>query len=189
MRYLLLTLFIATAALCVAQTGRERDRWQIADAAVIRLPPTAFLRLPQNIVRELQARGCTIPQTFGNQKPHNVISGEFFRKARTDWAILCSRNRRSSILIFRSGSAQKISEIAKAPDSSFLQSIDENGRIGFSRAIGTVGRDYILKHYRDYGGPKPPPIDHQGINDAFIEKASVVHYYHRGSWLELRGAD
>jgi hypothetical protein len=183
------TFLINTTAICAAQIESERNRWQIADASIVRLPPTAFPRLPRNIVRELQARGCTIPQTFGDQKPHNVVSGEFFRKARTDWAILCSRNRTSSILIFRGGSAQKISEIAKAPDGTFLQTIDDKERIGFSRAISAVGRDYILSHYRDYGGPKPPPIDHQGINDAFVEKASVVHYYHRGSWLKLQGAD
>ncbi|PYR66590.1 MAG: hypothetical protein DMG20_12690 [Acidobacteria bacterium] len=40
-----------------------------------------------------------------------------------------------------------------------------------------------------YGGPKPPPIDHLGINDVFIEKASVVWYFYQGKWLQLQGAD
>ena len=38
-------------------------------------------------------------------------------------------------------------------------------------------------------GPEPPPIDHQGINYAFIEKASVVLYWYEGQWLCLQGAD
>ena len=42
---------------------------------------------------------------------------------------------------------------------------------------------------RPMGGPKPPPIDHQGINDAFLEKASSVHYFHEGKWLRLTDAD
>jgi len=52
-----------------------------------------------------------------------------------------------------------------------------------------VGREYILSRYRAYGGPKPPTIDHQGIDDAFLEKASVVHYFHAGKWRKLTGAD
>jgi hypothetical protein len=46
-----------------------------------------------------------------------------------------------------------------------------------------------MRHYRAYGGPKPPNIDHQGIDDAFIEKASTTHYFHQGKWLKLTGAD
>jgi len=62
-------------------------------------------------------------------------------------------------------------------------------QIGFSRGISPVMKDFILRHYNAYGGTKPPPIDHQGIDDAFIEKASVVWYFHDGKWLKLTGAD
>jgi hypothetical protein len=58
-----------------------------------------------------------------------------------------------------------------------------------SAAISTVGRAFILSHYRAYGGPKPPAIDHEGIDDAFVGKASIVHYLHAGQWLDLTGAD
>jgi hypothetical protein len=50
-------------------------------------------------------------------------------------------------------------------------------------------RKFILRHYRAYGGPKPPPIDHNGIDDAFLEKASVTWYRYNGKWIELQGAD
>ena len=63
------------------------------------------------------------------------------------------------------------------------------GKIGYSRALSPAGADYILSVYQAYGGPKPPPIDHQGIDDAFLEKASTVHYFHEGKWLRLTGAD
>jgi hypothetical protein len=52
-----------------------------------------------------------------------------------------------------------------------------------------VGRDFIMRHYRAYGAPEPPPIDHHGIDDAFLEKASVTWYFHQGKWLQLTGAD
>ena len=45
-----------------------------------------------------------------------------------------------------------------------------------------------FKHYREYGGPKPAPINHHGIADAYVEKGSTVHYYYRRRWLKLLGA-
>jgi hypothetical protein len=89
---------------------------------------------------------------------------------------------------FWSGLPKAVAEIAKDADTTWLQDIGD-GKIGYSRAISAVGKKFIVEHYSAYGGPKPPPIDHQGINDAFVEKASIVRYYYRGNWLELTGAD
>jgi uncharacterized protein YegP (UPF0339 family) len=57
------------------------------------------------------------------------------------------------------------------------------------RVIGAVASDYILEHNRAYRRPKPPTIDHEGIEDAYTGKGSEVHYYYRGKWLKLMGAD
>src|SRR5439155_3552909 len=73
-------------------------------------------------------------------------------------------------------------------DKFFAQSYG-NGQFGYVRAIDAVGRDFIMRHYEASGGPKPPPIDHQGVEDVFIEKASVVWYFYQGQWLKLTGAD
>lgn len=174
--------------LCSAASAAQ-DKWAVADSATVRLPPAAFSRLPKNIARYLQARGCTIPQTYLSSEPHNVISGAFAAWGQTDWAVLCSRKGESSILVFRRGSTKSVAEVAKAPDRNYLQNVTEGGKAAFSRLIEPVGRDYILRHYKEYGGRRPPRITHQGINDAYAEKASVVRYYRRGRWLELQGAD
>ena len=160
-----------------------------ADSAPIRLPPTAFSRLPKNVVSFLQRRGCTVPQTYLSRKPHNVVHGEFRRRGQTDWAVLCSRDGESSILVFWRGSTKSVSEIARAPDEGYMQTVAGGAKVGYSRMIEAVGRGYIISHYKSYGGPKPPPIDHQGIDDIYAEKASVVRYRYRGRWLELQGAD
>ena len=182
-----LITFLTWSSLC-AVCGQELNEWDIKASQITCLPPTAFPELPQNLIRELQAQQCTVPQTYGNPRPHNVIQGEFARKGRTDWAVLCSKSGVSSILVFWRGSAKNASEIAKSPDKDWLQGID-NGKIGYSRAISAVGRRYIIEHYKAYGGPTPPPIHHEGINDAFVEKTSIVHYYFGGKWLKLQGAD
>jgi hypothetical protein len=185
----LLTLIFIISVLAFSSQVNAQDKWQIADEATVRLKPSAFSQLPKSIVSYLEARGCTIPQIFGETKPHNVIRGEFAKSGQSDWAVLCSRNRVSAILVFWNGSTKSVAEIAPEDDKSYLQTIGEGGMAGFSRAIDVVDKDYILKHYREYNGKKPPPIKHQGINDAYVEKASTVRYFYRGRWLELHGAD
>jgi len=159
-----------------------------AERRIVRLPPTAFPELPGMVVRELQRRGCTIPQTPFTKKPHNVIRGEFAKPGQTDWAVLCSVKGVSTIVVFWNGSERNPAEIGGMEDRNFLQGITAS-EIGYSRGISPVGKDFIVRHYNAYGGPKPPPIDHQGIDDAFIEKTSVVWYFHNGQWLKLTGAD
>jgi hypothetical protein len=163
---------------------------RVVEAAlqVPRLPPSAFPELPTKIKRELERRGRTIPQVSAGKKPQNVIKGEFTGKGRTDWAVLCSQNHVSTILVFRNASEREALELASQSDVDNLQS-GSGAAIEYSRVVSSAGRDYILKHYRAYGGLKPPAIDHYGINDAFVGKASVVHYFYAGKWLELTGAD
>lgn len=187
MRLRVLGILVLGLALSFQVNGQ--DRWQAADAATVRLKPAVFAQLPSHIVSFLQKRQCTVSQSFGNLKPHNVIRGELARAGQFDWAVLCSRNRVSSILIFWNASTKSVGEIARSDDHDFLHVVDGEGKIGFSRAIGIVGKDYILDHFREYGGRKPPPIHHHGINDAFVEKASTVHYFYRKRWLKLQGAD
>jgi hypothetical protein len=54
-------------------------------------------------------------------------------------------------------------------------------------------RRTILHYHKAYNqpgiDPPLPPINHDGINDGIMEKASTIYYYHRGKWLGLHGAD
>lgn len=166
-----------------------QDRPQFIKSPIRRLPPRTFRQLPTAIVESLEARKCLIPQYPYIKTPHNVIRGSFTGAKLNEWAALCSRKGTSSILVFRADSAKLVAEIAAAKDENYLQDLDGSGSLGYSRVISAVGKDYILEHYKWYGGPEPPPITHQGINDAFAEKASVVWYFYRGKWLEMQGAD
>jgi hypothetical protein len=189
-----------------------KRRFDEAERRIVRLPPTAFPELPANVVRELQRRGCTIPQeAFTTKRRHNVIKGEFAKPGQTDWAVLCSVNRTSwldslwttpkyvsSILVFWNGSETNTASIAPMEDRNYLQGITDT-QIGFSRGIAPAPREFIMRHNDPASGaPNPPPaynrpklplIDHQGIDDAFIEKASVTWYFNDGKWMKLTGAD
>jgi hypothetical protein len=146
-----------------------------------------FPKLPAPVAAVLRDRHCTIPQPARNGPARNVIAGEFFN-GQKGWAVLCARDGHSSILVFRNASDNTPDEIAPAADSGFIADGPE-GKPLYLRQISAVGRKFILDHYSAYGGPKPPPIDHNGIDDAFLEKASVTWYWHKGKWMQLSGAD
>jgi len=162
--------------------------WDVANSKVKRLPPSAFPGLPVSIKKDLSNRQCTVPQTFASTQPHNAIQGEFARKGQKDWAVICSTGQVSSILIFWGGSTKEVSSIYSSADRDYLQGTGGD-EIGYSQEIFTVGREHIFEHYKAHGGPTPPPIDHDGIEHSFVEKASTVLYYYKGEWLSLTGAD
>jgi hypothetical protein len=168
-------------------SGRAQD-WDAADKATKRLAPSAFTDLPAVIQKELVRRECTIPQPFTATRPENVIRGRFTSATQTEWAVLCSIRRTSSILVFRNGFVSRVVELSAEPDINSLQGIG-NGVVGYSRALGVADAKFIRDHYERYGGPKPPTLDHDGINDISIEKGSLVWYWDRGRWLRLTGSD
>jgi hypothetical protein len=171
-----------------ANKGPAADLWPEAEREILYSPPSSLAQLPPKIRSELQSRGCRIPQTYAGSGSQNVMRGQFARQRQTDWAVLCSKQSISSILIFWNGSETAPAEIDPAPDRNLLTSL-ANGKIGYSRKISVVGKKFIMMRYRAYGGPKPPPIDHDGIEDEFLEKGSAVHYFYRGQWLRLTGSD
>lgn len=187
-----MTRLIALAACGLLAVGQPvpdlSSQFKAAEQRIVRLRPSAFQQLPPELRVELERRGCLVPQDAESPRPHNVISGEFAWPGQKDWAVLCSIGGRSAILVFWAGRAAGPGSVAWADDRGFLQALG-GGRIGFSRFISAAGRDTIKRHAREYRGPKPPLINHQGVDDAFSGKGSVTWYFHRGRWLALQGAD
>lgn len=100
----ILTLAIAVSALVV--NAVRADVWGEAEKQIVRLDPIAFNELPREIVNELKAMKCAVPQTYERSKPHNVINGSFAERTQMDWAVLCSRKGVSLIKVFWGGAAR-----------------------------------------------------------------------------------
>ncbi|MBC7926239.1 MAG: hypothetical protein H7039_11335 [Bryobacteraceae bacterium] len=169
----------------------QQDLAQRADSDVSkirRLAVEAFPDLPSAVAGVLRARKCSVPQPLHEGAPQNVIRGEFFQKGESGWAVFCSSGHSTTLLVFRNASDTQPAAITTGEDRTYLDWSDKRDVI-YSRRITAVNRDFVMRHYRAYGGPEPPPIDHHGIDDAFLDKASVTWYFHRGKWLQLRGAD
>ena len=185
----ILVAIILSVPFVISASGEELDKWEAADRETVRLPPSDFSNLPKSVRNDLDARGCTIPQVYcRNCQPHNVISGHFKHSGQVDWAVLCSIDRQSTLLVYWGGSSVSVLELSTTADKHWLQGIGGDD-IGFSHGISTVDAKYITDHAHWYGGELPPYLHHEGINEAFVEKASSVHYWYEGEWLELRGAD
>lgn len=170
---------------------RERTRFYEAGERIRRLGVDSFPQLPAGVARVLRSRGCTIPQPpaeAGGRGMENVIRGEFIEQGKLTWAVLCSVNQISTLLVFRNDLDTEPYEVSAGEDQNYMQGLGGDA-IGYSRKITAVTGDFILRHYRAYGGEKPPPIDHHGIDDAFLGKASVTWYFYRGKWMPLQGAD
>jgi hypothetical protein len=155
---------------------------------IVRLEPREFPELPMPIRRELESRFCTVPQTYLNVPRQNVISGHFRDSVAVDWAVLCSREGRSTILVFWSGSVTDVAAIQDKEDAGGLQGIGD-GKVGFSRFIGTAPPTAMLQNRTLYGASDFPPILHDGIEEAFAEKGSVVHYLHEQTWYRFLAGD
>jgi hypothetical protein len=103
--------------------------------------------------------------------------------------VLCSVRDTSQILVYRAGGAAASDSLARTADRDYLQTIG-GGRIAYSRKLNVASAAYIRSHAKAYNGPTPPsPLDHEGIDDGFQGKASVILYYFRGKWILLQGAD
>jgi hypothetical protein len=158
------------------------------------LPPSAFPELPKTIEKRLVTLGCGIPQVPGEAKPQNVIQGSFARAGQTDWAVLCSRAGKSSVLILWGKPTACPSELATRDDSNYLQG-DADGHLVYSRQISSANGRKILKYAEAFShdgtskAPTLPRLDHAGIEDIFVGKASEIYYCSQGKWQTLQGAD
>ena len=167
----------------------KREDFQREEKAIVRLNPSDFPDLPAKMRAVLEQRGCTIPQPYdarGEKK--NVISGRFTSAEETDWATLCSQEGRSAILIFYGGHPDQVDEIGSEPDSQYLQVVSGGKEIGYSRQLAAA-TSKATRRYFARSAHIPRSIDHDGIENAFLEKGSVIWYRSNGKWVELAGAD
>jgi hypothetical protein len=179
---------LALLASLIAGAAPAQDRWEQANASVVRHPPSVFGELPPGIRQELEARRCRIPQTDVSDAPHNVVRGQFIQPGQFDYAVLCSLRDTSRILVFREGELARIDELDAQADREFLQTVT-GGLIAFSRLLIVAEPVAIRRHHRSFGGPDLPALNHHGIETAFAGKASHIWYWHLGRWLLLQGAD
>ncbi len=149
-----------------------------------RLPLSAFPELPAAVRTVLEGRDCMVPQTYEARRPENVVHGEFWQKGSRDWAVLCSHEGSTSLLVFRSNALALPIELESGKDLDRLQA-RLNGTLGFAWGLDLAAPETV----RRLVGSKTGPIDHDGIQMSIVEKSSEIHYYQNGRWLEFDGLE
>ena len=139
LRIVLILLAITLQPAFAQLPDDQKRKFDEAERRIVRLPPTAFRKLPPFAAHELQRRGCAIPQTPFTRTPHNVIHGDFAKSGQGNWAVLCSVKGVSTILVFWKGSSKNPAEIAALEDRFYLQGISLD-HVGYSRAISAGQR-------------------------------------------------
>ncbi|MBT9330984.1 hypothetical protein [Paracidobacterium acidisoli] len=146
------------------------------------LPPASFPELPPGVKQQLVLRHCMIPQTYEARAPENVIHGAFERKGSSDWAVLCSQNGTSALLVFFGDAVEKPMTLRAQPDNEWLGA--EYAGAMYGSAWGIAARSADTMH-----GRQVDAFDHDGIEDAHLERSSVIHYYQDGKWLARASGD
>jgi hypothetical protein len=142
------------------------------------LPISSFPQLPPEVALQLDRMGCMIPQTYEAREPENVIHGSFEKKGSSDWAALCSVDHVTTLYVFFQSDLANPIPLRHQPDSQWL---GVEWSLDYGSAWGIARRPPRLTLYADHA-------DHDGIDDAFIEQSSTVHYFREGHWTTIDGS-
>lgn len=168
------------------------------EAALLRwvhlISPDSFPELPKPVHDSLASRHCQIPVPGAGRA--NVITGAFTAKGAMEWAVLCSVHDTSQILVLNAKNGVAVDSLNKSGNSGWIQS-NGNSTWLFSRMIGVVPSstlnivpaDTTSEEAVYYGAVLPKPIDHDGIDEAFLDKASTTFYFAQGHWISVGSSD
>lgn len=148
------------------------------------LPLTSFPALPAIVAAQLDERKCMIPQTYEARTPENVVRASLERKGSDDWAVLCSVNGATTLYVFFQSEPGNPMALRHQRDTEWLGS-EVLGAYGSAWGISRRGASQI----RAARGAGHLGVDHDGIDDAFVEKSSTTHYFQDGSWTTVEGSN
>lgn len=178
--------------------GDTTPRGFPTEAALLRwvhlISPDSFPGLPKPVRDSLASRHCQIPVPGADRA--NVITGAFTAKGAIEWAVLCSVHDTSQILVLNARNGVAVDSLNKSEDSRWIQSNGNNTWL-FSRVINVVPMSELNVVPADttsedavyYGAFLPKPIDHDGIDQAFLDKASTTFYFAQGHWISVGSSD
>ena len=150
------------------------------------LPIASFPGLPAEVTAQLSQRGCMIPQSFEAQQPENVIHGAFRAPGSNDWVMLCSTGGTTTLLVFFEGQYDAPIELRTQPDTKWLGA--EPGSSIFGSAWG-IALQPLAELRASPGVRQAIHPDHDGIEDARLERSTTIHYYQGGKWIFLGGSN
>ena len=163
------------------ESGRILAAGHPVSYVIHQLPVSSFPDLPTSIQSVLNQHGCWIPQTYEARRPENVVHASLERAGSSDWAVLCATNGTVSLMVFFASAPERPMVLSTAPETGHLQSHDSSGVLGFNWGIDPASPERV--HEAQTGLPRrPPPPDHDALEDSTIDHRAVFHLYAKGRW-------
>jgi hypothetical protein len=139
------------------------------------LPLSSFPALPSAVSAALQQKGCMVPQTYEARAPENVIHGAFERKGSDDWAVLCSVDGSTTLYVFFQSEFATPIALRHQRDTEWLG----------AEIAGLYGSAWGIARRHPSQSNHHNNVDHDVIEDAFLEKSATLHSFQNGSWMVL----
>lgn len=152
------------------------------------LPVSSFPALPREIQRELDRRGCQIPQTYEARRPENVVHASLEQAGSSDWAVLCSSEGAVSLLVFFGADAGHPFTLATSPETERLQSHDRSGVLGFNWGIDPASPEQVREAQASMEH-RPPLLDHDALADTLVDHRTIYHSFLKRVWVVLQTRD
>jgi hypothetical protein len=184
----------ATESFDVEELNRRRAEWieknKPPSIDTVRIKPTDFPGLPEEIASWLEEKGYIIPKSIFYP---NVICGSYMSKGQQDIAVLAMRNTFMDVLVFEKGKTAKVHTLLK--DEPGLWGLEKlyhsapDSTVKLLNGIVTFGTDLIQQFYESYDWPEPPETSHQAVRYWLLEESSIIFYYYNGVWLRINKGD
>lgn len=159
---------------------------QQSEDNVVRIKPSEYTpspncpTMPENIVKYLEEMNCLLPQpSYKKDSRGGAFQIQFAAPGQNDWAVLCSRNGSSSILIFWKSSTEKVSEFAKYPDKDFI------GAGGYFRRMGKSTEKSLTENNVRLYGNIIPELNLWGIDEVTPKRKRIIYYMYKNQLVEM----
>lgn len=158
--------------------------FEAAARAAVRHGPTAFSDLPAPVTAALRENECTVPQYRfeADTAANNVIFGEFAQAGQLDFAALCSRDGRTSLLVMWGGPARCEPVTKELADVDAM--VGAGTEIVYSRQIQAISRRRT-EEFAWLGNARLRQVEHDGILHSVGEYQTIILYCRDGEWMEV----
>lgn len=153
--------------------------------------PESILQLPEGVRRDLVNRRCVVPKYLGDDSSKDTAftKGHFRSGVSIDYAVVCHIPTRKiqDVLVYSNTDGAWNGEIISSGTFDPSPHVDKCWT-----TVDVATSKYILDHARAYAPEELkslPQLDHNGVEVGICDKASIIHYFSKGKWLSLQGAD
>jgi hypothetical protein len=148
--------------------------------------PKQFKAVPRSVRKQLTEMGCRIPQSYSEKGLNNLLTGEFERKGRQDWAALCAFKGYMRLVVIWGGVSRCSARPWKKEEiKNVWHHVPNEGP--FDTYLRKAPADRVQNLEPADGKPLNFSVKHDGLEFGG-EESSVVVYCHEGKWYEFRAS-